>query len=276
MEILYYFAGVITLLFVYFLTMFVIAQKIKNNSIVDIGWGFGFVLIAIYSLIFTHFYQLGGGLDVYKIISALLMMAWGLRLFIYLAIRNIGKPEDYRYVAMRKKWGNNNPALKAFVRVFMSQAAFTFVIALPIYFAMMNPVGLNGAAPNLLSLIPLIVGAVVFVIGFIFQSVGDAQLKKFVETRKSRDEVMDKGLWKYTRHPNYFGESMMWWGQFIVVMFSFNFLGLISMISPLTITLLLIFVSGVPLLEKRYDNNPNYQAYKKRTSMFFPWFPKNK
>jgi len=271
---LYYFLGVIAVLLVYFVTLFIVAQLIKNNSIVDIGWGFALVLVAIFSLLFVYLTGLGGGLDVLKVVSAMLMIAWGLRLSIYLFIRNVGKPEDYRYVNMRKKWGNNHPMLKAFLKVFMTQAAFSFVIGAPIYFASINNIVLLGDFFKPIHLIPLLLGVVVFIIGFYFQTVGDAQLKRFIATRKSREEVMDKGLWKYTRHPNYFGESMMWWGQFILVALSVNYLGLIAIISPLTITLLLVFVSGVPLLEKRYDNNPAYQAYKKRTTKFIPWFQK--
>lgn len=274
MQIVYYFAFVITVLFLYFTSLFVIAQKLKNNSIVDIGWGFGFVLVAVTSLLYTHFSKMGGGLDVFKVISSLVMILWGLRLSIYLLIRNYGKPEDYRYVNMRKKWGDNNPELKAFVRVFMFQALFTLLIATPIYFAMMNMIAPRGSFPSLLSLIPLIIGLIIFVIGFIFQTVGDAQLKRFIKNRQDREQVLDTGLWKYSRHPNYFGEAAMWWGQFIIVMFSVDLIGLVAIISPLTITLLLRFVSGVPLLEKRYADNPKYQEYKKVTPVFFPWFPK--
>jgi len=273
MTIIYYFVGVFAVLLTYFTTLFIVAQKLKNNSIVDIGWGFGFVLVATFSLIFTHLSGLGGGLDLVKFISAGLMIIWGLRLSTYLARRNIGKPEDFRYVNMRKKWGNKQ-ALNAFFKVFMFQAFFTSIIALPVYFAMINPAVSMANVLTLLVIIPLLIGVLGFIKGFFFQTVGDAQLKKFIETRRSREEVMDKGLWKYSRHPNYFGESLMWWSQFFIVALSLNFLGLIAIISPLVITYLLVFVSGVPLLEKRYDNNPAYQEYKKRTSKFIPWFPK--
>lgn len=274
MNYVFYFVMVVSVVFVYFTTLFIIAQKIKNNSIVDIGWGFGFVLVALASLIYTYFAKLGGGIDVFKLVSALLMILWGLRLGIYLFIRNAGKPEDFRYQNMRKKWGKKQVS-KAFLNVFMLQGLFTLFIASPLYFASISDVRTFASFTKLSNLLPLIIGVLVYIIGFIFQAVGDAQLKKFIKTRKSREEVMDKGLWKYTRHPNYFGESLMWWGQFIVVMFNVNYLGFIAILSPLTITLLLRFVSGVPLLEKRYDHNPNYQEYKKCTSVFFPWFPKN-
>ena len=264
---LYYFLGVIALVFIYFSTIFLFAQKLKNNSIVDIFWGLGFVLIAIYSLLFTLFTGFNGGLDIYKIVSAGLIMLWGLRLFLFIGIRNFGKPEDFRYVNMRKKWGTNKPALQAFLKVFMLQGFFTLLVAAPIYMAM-----LNTKNPDLLMMILTIVGAVIFLIGFFFEAVGDAQLRAFVKTRTSREQIMQTGLWKYTRHPNYFGEVTMWWGNFVIV--ATTSLGLIALISPLIMTWLMLFVSGIPMLEKKYDNNEAFQAYKKRTNAFFPWFPK--
>ena len=263
---LYYLIGVVVLVFIYFTTLFLIAQKLNNNSIVDIGWGFGFVLIAIYSLIFTFATGYHGGITPFKLISSGLMILWGLRLFLYIGIRNIGKPEDFRYVNMKKKWGNNRPRLQAFLKVFMTQAFFMMIVAMPLYFAFLNQKAVSTG-----TWIVTIAGTVIFAIGFFFESVGDAQLKKFLKTRTDRNQIMDQGLWKYTRHPNYFGEAMMWWGQFIVVML--NTLGFISIISPVVITYLLVFVSGIPLLEKRYQDNPAYTAYKKVTSPFFPWFP---
>jgi steroid 5-alpha reductase family enzyme len=263
---LYYLIGVVVLVFIYFTTLFLIAQKLNNNSIVDIGWGFGFVLIAIYSLIFTLATGYHRGITPFTLISSGLMILWGLRLFLYIGIRNIGKPEDFRYVNMKKKWGNNRPRLQAFLKVFMTQAFFMMIVAMPLYFAFLNQKAVSNG-----TWIVTIVGTLIFAIGFFFESVGDAQLKKFLKTRTDRSQIMDRGLWKYTRHPNYFGEAMMWWGQFIVVML--NTLGFISIISPVVITYLLVFVSGIPLLEKRYQDNPAYAAYKKVTSPFFPWFP---
>ena len=113
----------------------------------------------------------------------------------------------------------------------------------------------------------LFAGLAIWIFGFVFEAVGDAQLRKFVKTKKE-GEVMRTGLWKYTRHPNYFGEATMWWGLFVV---SANW---IAVISPLTLTFLLLFVSGVPMLEKKYAGNPQWEDYKKRTSVFIPWFPK--
>lgn len=264
---LYYFLGVVALVFVYFSTLFLVAQKIKNNSIVDIFWGFGFVLISAYSLLYTHFTGFNGGLDLYKIISAGLIILWGLRLFLYIGVRNIGKPEDYRYVNMKKKWGDHRPALQAFLKVFMLQGFFMLLVSTPIYVAM-----LNVNTPTIVTTIVTIVGAALFAIGFFFEAVGDAQLRAFVKKRTSREQIMETGLWKYTRHPNYFGEVTMWWANFIIVVTTT--FGYLAIISPIIMTWLMLFVSGIPMLEKKYDHNPAFQAYKKRTNAFFPWFPK--
>lgn len=264
---LYYFLGVVALVFVYFTTIFIFAQKFKNNSIVDIFWGLGFVLISIYSLIFTHVTNFNGGLDIYKILISGFIILWGLRLFLYIGIRNFSKPEDFRYVNMRKNWGDNKPVLQAFFKVFMLQGFFMLLVSFPIYAA-----HLNKLEPNLLLNVLTIIGSALFIIGFFFEAIGDAQLRQFLKKRTGRDQIMQTGLWKYTRHPNYFGEVVMWWGHFIFV--AGTTFGFIAVISPIIMTWLMLFVSGIPMLEKKYDNNPFFQEYKKRTSAFFPWLPK--
>lgn len=256
-----YFIGVFILVFVYFTTLFFIAQKLKNNSIVDIGWGLGYVLISIYTLIY-HIIE--GTISTLIIVVISLVILWGLRLFLYIGIRNFKKPEDYRYVNMRKKWEGKNIYLQAFFKVFMIQMMFMLIISMPIYVAVVSEVEVNN--------LWIIIGGVLFLIGFFFEAVGDAQLKKFVRKRTDKSQIMDKGLWRYTRHPNYFGEVVMWWSLFIIVVSSTY--GYIGLISPLIITWLLLYVSGIPLLEKRYEGNINFQEYKKRTSAFFPWFVK--
>lgn len=256
-----YFIGVFILVFVYFTTLFLIAQKLKNNSIVDIGWGLGYVLISVYTLIY-HIIE--GTISTLIIVVTSLVILWGLRLFLYIGIRNFKKPEDYRYVNMRKKWEGKNIYLQAFFKVFMIQMMFMLIISMPIYVAVVSEVEVNN--------LWIIIGGVLFLIGFFFETVGDAQLKNFVRKRTDKSQIMDKGLWRYTRHPNYFGEVVMWWSLFIIVVSSTY--GYIGLISPLIITWLLLYVSGIPLLEKRYEGNINFQEYKKRTSAFFPWFVK--
>lgn len=231
----------------YFSIIFIVASKLNNNSIVDIGWGPGFV-VAIWSG-----YYFSGNIS---LLLPLMITLWGIRLFIHIAIRNIGKPEDYRYKAMRKNWGKH-PYINAYLKVFMVQFVLLFVIvfsALTATKTVLYPLFRN-------------LGIIVFIFGLVFETIGDAQLKKFIKNKKP-GEIITTGLWKYTRHPNYFGEATLWWGIYLVsVSYGGYFYGIIS---PITITILVRFISGVPLLENRYEDNPKYQDYKKVTSVFIP------
>jgi steroid 5-alpha reductase family enzyme len=259
-------AGLIIL--AYFFVFFVIAQIKKNNSIVDIGWGLGFVIVAAAS--FVASYLTSGQFHWPSLVITILTAIWGLRLFLYISIRNWNKPEDFRYVNFRKQWGTKFVMLKAYFQVFFLQGVFMFVISTSIVAA--------NAFPNnnmtLLQTILTIIGIVVWIIGFIFESLGDAQLKIFKSDPKNKGKIMKSGLWKYTRHPNYFGEAVMWWGIFFISVFSTARIGIIGIISPIVITYLLVYVSGVPLLEKKYKDNVEFQEYAKHTNIFFPWFPK--
>lgn len=255
-----YFIGSFITVIVFFTIVYIVAQIKNNNSIVDMGWGIGFILIAIHGLLTSSTITLAG-----YVISSMVFI-WGLRLFLYISVRNWGKPEDYRYVAMRKKWGTKLPRLQVFFKVFMLQAFFMMIVAAPIHAAFLITDEVN--------LFWIILGIIIFIIGFYFETVGDMQLRKFVTNPENKGKIMQSGLWKYTRHPNYFGETMMWWAIFIVIC-SVPW-GLISIIGPVFITLLLLFVSGIPLLEKKYKSRPEFIEYSKRTSIFFPWFPKNK
>lgn len=256
-----YLIGVFILVIAYFSTLFLIAQIRNNNSIVDIGWGLGFVLIAIYSLIYALFTH---SISLTQVVVTIFVMMWGLRLFIYISIRNFNKPEDFRYVEMRKKW--KRPRIDAFFKVFMSQAGFMLVISLPILTAYISN---QNTHP-----IMTIIGGLIFLTGLFFETVGDAQLRKFIKNKANKGHIMQSGLWKYTRHPNYFGETLIWWGLFVSVSTLPYFY--VALISPLVITTLLLFVSGVPLLEKKYKNNPEFIEYAKRTSIFFPLPPKKR
>ncbi len=253
-----YFIGAVLSVFGFFTIMFIIAQLKNNNALVDIGWGVGFILLVIHGLLTTD------TLTTSAIVVSILVIIWGLRLFLYISVRNFKKPEDYRYQAMRKKWGNNHPRVQAFFKVFMIQGLFMLIIAAPIHYAFLST--------DEIGLPWLIVGSVLFFIGFYFEAVGDIQLRRFVKNPANKGHIMKSGLWKYTRHPNYFGETVMWWSFFVVI--ASGYLGFIAFIGPLFITLLLLFVSGVPLLEKKYANNPEFIEYAKKTSIFIPWIPK--
>ena len=250
-------------LFIYFTIFFILAQVKKNNGLADIGWGMGFVVVAFTSLIYQGDYSL-----IPLTITALVTI-WGFRLFFFLGLRNWNKPEDYRYVAMKEKW-KTNLVLKAFIYVFMLQGAFLFIISLPIQLASLVSVH----ADTTLQIVILVFGVLLWLIGFFFEAVGDAQLKKFKSNPTNKGKILSSGLWKYTRHPNYFGEAVMWWAVWIVSLSSLAWLTALGIIGPAFITFLLLFVSGVPLLEKKYKDNALFQEYAKKTSVFFPLPPK--
>ncbi len=250
-----------------FTIVFLVAQLKKNNSIVDVFWGLSFVLTALFNLSLALYF------DVFHwtmLVVVLLVGVWGLRLTFYIGKRNWGKEEDFRYQDMRKKWGTKFPRLQAYFKVFILQAVFHYVLATSIMMVHAFPRG----SYDLVHYVFLGFGVLVFFTGFIFETVGDAQLKAFKKHPENKGKVMQSGLWKYTRHPNYFGESCLWWGIFIVVIAVSEPIAWIAIISPVVITWLVRYVSGVPLLEKRYASNKAFQAYAKRTSIFIPLPPK--
>lgn len=241
----------------YMVFLFILAQLLKNNSIVDIAWGLGFIIVVI-----SLFIQKPEVFPAKLLLSGLIAV-WGFRLSGHILFRNFGKPEDFRYAKMREDWGKNF-LVNSFFMVFMLQGALMLVVSF-------SATVLYSSGPRELN--PLdVAGALVFAIGFIFETVGDAQLARHIKNPANHGKLMTSGLWAFTRHPNYFGEATMWWGVFLIALSSVN--GWIAVISPLTITFLLLFVSGVPLLEKKYQGRPDWEAYKKRTPIFFPWFPK--
>ncbi len=247
----------IILVFIYFTAFFIIAQIIKNNSIVDIGWGFGFILIALYTFFFSEIITVKSGL------VTILVLIWGSRLTYHILKRNWGKPEDFRYAKWRKEWGNWL-FIRGFFQIFMLQGLLMLIIASPIIF-------INYSHQTGLHFWDYL-GAAIWITGFLFESIGDYQLALFIKKPENKGEIMKYGLWKYTRHPNYFGEATMWWGIYIVALSLPNAFWFI--ISPLTITILLLYVSGVPMLEKKFADNPKFQEYARETPKFFPWFPK--
>lgn len=246
-----------TLVFIYFFVFFVVAQIIKNNSIVDIGWGMGFVLIAISTLFVNQNFSLR------SIIVTVLVTLWGGRLAYHIIKRNWGRPEDFRYAKWREEWGKWLIP-RAFLQVFMLQGFLMLVIASSVVY-------INYFSNSTLGILDYL-GLTIWLIGYYFEVVGDRQLKEFLARPENKGKIMKDGLWQYTRHPNYFGEATMWWGIFIIALSVPG--SLITIISPLTITILLLFVSGVPLLERSMKDNPDFQIYMQETNKFFPWFPK--
>ncbi|MDW7669337.1 MAG: DUF1295 domain-containing protein [Bacillota bacterium] len=241
--------GAVTI-FIYFLLFFIAGQILKNNSIVDIGWGFGFVIVA-FVMIINNF-------SIERLLITAMVSLWGLRLFYHILKRNLGKEEDFRYQDMRKKWGKKQ-VINAFFKVYMIQGVFMFLISMTVL--------TYGDSIN--NTILVLIGLIVFVVGFYFESVGDKQLKEFKSNPENKGKLMDKGLWKYTRHPNYFGESLIWWGIYITGLgFGAPFWAIVS---PITITYLVRFVSGVPLLEEKYKDREDFKEYKKKTPIFVPF-----
>ncbi len=232
---------------------------ITNVSIVDIFWGLGFVIVnAFYAF-------MSGNLDERKIVLLLLVSLWGLRLSIYLAWRNIGKGEDFRYQEFRKKYGVKRYWWVSFFQTFLLQGILIMLVSLPLFGVHSNS---DSEGLNILDYIAIIV----WLIGFTFEAGGDLQLAKFKKNPSNRGKVLNTGFWKYTRHPNYFGDSAVWWAY---ALFSISAGGYWEIIGSILMTLLIIKVSGVALLEKTMNHTkPQYEEYIRKTSAFFPWFPK--
>jgi steroid 5-alpha reductase family enzyme len=246
-------------IFCFMCLMFVIALIKKDNSVADIGWGLGFILVMYITL-----FQNEPFMRKHKLME-FLILAWGLRLSSYIAIRNWGKPEDFRYANWRKEWGSNF-LLRSFLQVFMLQGLIMFIVSLPIIIVNSN------TESNQDFRFLYMIGAGVWFVGFFFETLGDHQMFMFKSDVHNNGKVMNKGLWKYTRHPNYFGESLQWWGVFLIAIPSGWWY--VSIVSPVLITFLLLRVSGVTLLEKKYEGNDKYALYKKQTNAFIPWLPK--
>lgn len=238
-----------------------IYSLIKNNvTIADSLWGIGFVLIA-----WITFFN-AEGFIYRKILITTLVTLWGLRLFIHITKRNRGKGEDPRYTEWRKEYGENFKYVSLF-KVFLVQALFLWIIALSIQ------VGMLSGTPGHLTLFDFL-GLAIWSGGFLIESCADYQLSSFLKKPENRGKIMNRKLWRYSRHPNYFGESAMWWGIFVIAL-SVPY-GFITIISPVVITYTLLRITGVTLMEKTiFGDNPEYKDYVRRTSSFIPWFPRD-
>ena len=235
--------------------LWLLSLRLKDASIVDIFWGVGFVLIAWATFAVTP-------VDLRSILLVAMTTIWGGRLAAYLAWRNCGKGEDSRYKAMRDYRGESFWWF-SLLSVFGLQGAVMWLIALPVQ------VGLTSESP--LGVLNY-VGVLVWAVGFLFESVGDYQLARFKMNPAMKGQVMDTGLWRYTRHPNYFGNALIWWGIFLV---SASLSTLWLAVSPILMTFLLVKVSCVALLERSLANrSSDYRDYVRRTSAFVPWLPK--
>ena len=239
-------------------TVWAISVAIRDASIVDVVWGPGFVVVAWVTLLTSD----GDGAR--AVLLTTMATVWGLRLGIHLGVRNIGKGEDFRYQAMRRKHGDRF-WLVSLGTVYGLQGAIMWVVSLPLQ------IGISETEPGLRPL--WFIGAVVFVVGLGFESVGDWQLARFKADPANAGSVMDRGLWRYTRHPNYFGDACAWWGIGLVA--ASTPLGVVGLIGPAAMTFLLMRVSGVPMLERSLTRRrAGYDEYVRRTSSFIPRPPK--
>ncbi|MGA2361129.1 MAG: DUF1295 domain-containing protein [Candidatus Aminicenantales bacterium] len=241
----------------YMTAWFILALLRKDNSVADIAWGLGFVLLAVLTLVRRNEYAAR------QILVSGLVLLWGVRLAVHIFSRNRKRGEDYRYAEWRAKWGRSFVP-RSYLQVFILQGVFLLVISLPVI--LVNSVHQKGLGGLDLA------AALVWLTGFVFESVADRELARFKKDPANRGKIMTSGLWKYTRHPNYFGEAVMWWGIFGLALLTRN--GWLTAASPLLITFLLRFVSGVPLLEKKYRGNAEFEEYARRTNALIPWLTK--
>lgn len=244
------------IIFLLLFLLWLVSLKIKKVSIIDVFWGLGFVIVSWT----TFFHWQPNGKRAGWVLA--IVTIWGLRLAGYLAWRNTGKPEDYRYQEMRERIGRSF-LWKSLFTVFFLQGALILIVSLPLQLSILNPEPLVWTDLS---------GTLLAVTGIFFEAVGDFQLAKFKSSPLNQGRVMNQGLWRYTRHPNYFGDFLVWWGFYFLALAGG---GWWSVVSPLLMSFLLIRVSGVALLEKSLSQRTQgYQDYIRQTNAFFPWPPK--
>ncbi len=246
-----YVTGLVSVLTVAFLTWVISVIK-RNVAIVDSVWSLMFILEAWIYLLGTSAPSSRG------LLVATLVSIWGLRLALHITVRSWGHGEDRRYQAIRAR---NEPgfALKSLYLVFALQAVLAWIISLPLLGAAIGSGGLGFMD---------VVGAVLWLVGFVFEAGGDWQLSRFKADPANRGKVMDRGLWRWTRHPNYFGDFCVWWGLYAIALSAGAWW---SIPGPLLMSVLLMRVSGVTLLEKDIgERRPQYADYIRRTNAFFP------
>lgn len=245
-------AGVLVVLL---LLLWRLAVRLHDVSIIDLFWGPGFAVVALMTL------SLGTGPPSRRLLLLAMAAAWGVRLGVYLWSRNHGQGEDPRYTALRRRVPGNFDRY-ALVHVFLFQGVMLWIVSMPIQ--------VGGYLTNRSVLAtPAWLGVALWAIGLVFESVGDAQLARFKADPASAGQVMDRGLWRYTRHPNYFGDACVWWGIWLVV--CVHWAGALTVFSPALMTFLLVRVTGKQLLERRLGRSRRgYAEYVERTSGFFP------
>ncbi len=263
--------SIISTLFILYFLLFLYSLRIKDNSTVDVFWGIGFMVVAILA-----WYQ--GPRWILQHLVTTLVCIWGIRLTLHIWLRKLHeKREDPRYAKWREEWGSGWYFLvRSFLQVYILQMILLFIIATPILLVNLGyihtpSIFLSGGEIAPWVSIYVLVAVFIALFGIIFESIADRQLGNFMKVKKP-GQIFTTGLYRYTRHPNYFGESMFWLG--------ISLLGLVSswwaLVGWGVITFLLVFVSGIPMQEARYAGRPEWEDYKKKTSAFIPWFSKSK
>jgi len=253
---------ILTVQFIFFNLFFLIGVVKNDFSTIDIGWSLSFLTIFL-----TGYLSSSSEVGTRILLIGILVSVWALRLSSYILLRSLKKnEEDYRYKLWRNDW-EKNVNLNAYFRVYMLQALLSLIIASPLFlifkFSNMKQFG-NWSD---------VLGVILFLAGFFFESVSDYQKNEFKKIASNKSKILKSGLWKYSRHPNYFGEALLWWGIFFIVINIVPFY--LAVIGPLILHIFLIKVSGVSLLEKKYKSNLEYENYKLNTNSFIPFIKFN-
>lgn len=246
----------IMIILIYGLFWYAFSQLKKRSDLADIAWGLGFITL------YTILLLVNKTFNTITIIVFFIILIWGLRLATHIYQRNKNKTEDFRYKKWREDWGKWF-WLRSYLQIFLLQGILMGVIATPLIFLVSLPTTNSKW---------IILAILIWLFGFVFESVSDKQLSNFLKDTNNKGKIMVSGLWKYSRHPNYFGEVTQWWGIFLISYFATQ--NFYSIIGPITISFLILKVSGIPMLEKKYEGNLDFLAYKQKTNAFFPWFPK--
>lgn len=242
-------------------SVWVVSLRIRDVSIVDIVWGAAGAMLAVTT------YSMTDGDPARKLLVVAMTVLWGGRLAFHIGLRSRGRGEDFRYAAMRARAPSAFPR-RSLVTVFLLQALLIWAISLPAQFAQFSPV------PRGLTLLDFL-GLGLWSVGWLVEAVADSQLRAFLSDGANKGKVMNRGLWRYSRHPNYFGDSLIWWGIFLVAAATPR--GWMTLFSPLLMTYFLMRVSGVPMLEEALaERREGYRKYMEETSSFFPWPPKTR
>lgn len=244
-------------------TLWLISIRLSDISIIDIFWGPGFGIVALVGYLLSA----GAGIGSRRLLVTVLTGIWAARLGGYLWLRNHGKGEDPRYTAAYRNRMSRNLHWRTLTNVFLLQGALIWLISMPVQLAQYL------SRPSALG-VPALLGTTLWTVGFLFEAVSDAQLARFKSNPDNRGRILDKGLWYYTRHPNYFGNSCLWWGLWLIA--CDHWIGLVTVFAPILMTHFLLNVTGKRLLEKRMARSrPEYADYIGRTSGFFPWPPRS-